>query len=208
MSLISQRHNTDAITGPGNQVHNIGRDQYNYTTNIVHHHSSSSEETILAALKPVDRSAYYVTPCMQGTRQWIIDHIHNWLNDFRAPNILWLAGGPGAGKSTIASTLVSQLAEMGRLGSSFFFKRGEVALSDPAAVWRTVAFDLTHVDPVFTERLMANLKERKVDLSRADIESHFKYLIEDPLKESWKRNVQGQADDVNHTYVRDTTRLT
>jgi hypothetical protein len=211
MSIISQRHNTDAIAGSHNQVHNISGDQYNYnTTNITHAHGASSQDTstLFAALKPVDRSAYYVTPCMQGTRQWIIDQIHNWLNDFQAPNILWLAGGPGAGKSTIASTLVSQLAEMGRLGSSFFFKRGDVALSDPAAVWRTVAFDLAQVNTDFMKRLMSNLKERKVDLSRADIESHFKYLIEDPLMDSWKRNIQGQADDTNHTYVRDASRLT
>jgi ABC-type transport system involved in cytochrome bd biosynthesis fused ATPase/permease subunit len=137
-------------------------------------------------------------PCMPGTRQWILNQIHSWLDDPQAPNILWLGGSPGAGKSTIASTLVSQLAEMGRLGSSFFFKRGDIALSDPAAVWRTVAFDLAQVDPVFAERLVANLKERKMDVSRADVESHFKYMIEDPLIESWKRNTQGQADDMDH----------
>jgi hypothetical protein len=89
---------------------------------------------------------------------------------------------------------VSELAEMGRLGSSFFFKRGDAALSDPAAVWRTVAFDLAQVDPVFAERLVVNLKERKVDLSRADIESHFKYTIEDPLMESWRRYSEGESD--------------
>jgi hypothetical protein len=196
MSLISQQHNTDSldtsITGSHNQVHIVGRD---YTT-ITHHHGTS-QETVLAALKPVDRSAYYVTPCMRGTRQWIIDQIHNWLNDVQAPNILWLGGGPGAGKSTIASTVVSQLAEMGRLGSSLFFKRGDIALSDPAVVWRTVAFDLAQVNPIFAGRLVTNLKERKVDLSRADIESHFKYLIEDPLTEFWKRNIR----DMDHTYV-------
>jgi hypothetical protein len=204
MSLISQRHNTDSLnlTGSHNQVHIVGRD----STTITHHYDTS-QETVLAALKPVDRSAYYVTPCMPGTRQWIIDQIHNWLNDVQAPNILWLSGGPGAGKSTIASTLVSQLAEMGRLGSSLFFKRGDIALSDPAVVWRTVAFDLAQVDHIFAGRLMANLKERKVDLLRADIESHFKYLIEDPLTESWNTNTQGLGDDMNHTYVWDTTRL-
>jgi hypothetical protein len=167
--------------------------------------TSSLTGTVLAALKPVDRSAYCVTPCMQGTRQWIIDQIHDWLNDFQAPNILWLAGG--AGKSTIASTLVSQLAEMGQLDFSFSFKCGDVVLSDPAAVWRMVAFDLARVNPSFTERLMSNLKEREVDLSRADIGSHFKYLIEDPFMESWRRNIQGQVDDMNRTYVRDASRL-
>jgi hypothetical protein len=200
MSIVSPRHNTDAITlaGSRNQVYNISGDQY--TTNITHHHQSGPE-TVLATLKPVDRSGYYVTPCMQGTRQWVIDQIHTWLNDIQVPNILWLGGSPGAGKSTIASTLVSQLAEMGRLGSNIFFKRGDIALSDPAAVWRTVAFDLAQVDPVFEEILVANLKKRKVDPSRADIKSHFKYMIEDPLMESWKRNTQGLWDDMNHTYV-------
>ena len=198
MSLISQRHNTDSLnlTGSHNQVHIVGRD---YTT-ITHHHDTS-QETVLAALKPVDRSAYYVTPCMPGTRQWIIDQTHNWLNDLQASNVLWLGGGPGAGKSTIASTLVSQLAEMGRLGSSLFFKRGDIALSDPAVVWRTVAFDLAQVNPIFAGRLVANLKERKVDVSRADIESHFKYLIEEPLMESWRRNAQGLEGDIGSTYV-------
>jgi hypothetical protein len=193
--LISQQHNTDAVTLAGchNQVYNIGRDQY-----IVHQHHLSSQESVLAALKPVDRTGYYVMPCMHGTRQWILNQIHSWLNNPQAPNILWLGGSPGAGKSTIASTLVSQLAEMGRLGSSFFFKRGDVALSDPAAVWRTVAFDLAQADPVFAERLVANLKERKMDVSRADVESHFKYMIEDPLIDSWKRSTQGQADDMDH----------
>jgi hypothetical protein len=197
MSVISQRHNTDTTVGSHNQVHNIGRDQYNYnTTNTTHHHGPSSQETILATLRPVDRSKYYVTPCMEGTRQWIHDQIHTWLNDFQAPNILWLGGSPGAGKSTIASTLVSQLTEMGRLGSSFFFKRGDDTLSDPAVVWRTVAFDFAQVHPVFAEKLVANLQERKVDLSRADIESHYKYTIEDPLMEIWNRYTEQEADHV------------
>jgi hypothetical protein len=198
MSIIPQQHNSNAIplVGSHNQVYNISGDQYN-TTNTTHHHHLSTpsqlEENVLAALKPVDRSVYYVTPCMQGTRQWVFDQIHTWLNDFQAPNILWLGGSPGAGKSTIASTLVSQLAEMGRLGSQFFFKRGDATLSNPAVVWRTIAFDLAQVDSVFAERLMKNIKERKVDLSRADIESHFKYTIADPLTESWKRHTEGEA---------------
>jgi hypothetical protein len=197
MSIISQRHNTDAIAGSHNQVHNIAGDQYSYNiTNTTHHHGPSSQEAILATLKPVDRSNYYVTPCMEGTRQWIHDQIHIWLNDFQASNILWLGGSPGAGKSTIASTLVSQLTEMGRLGSSFFFKRGDVTLSDPAVVWRTVAFDLAQVHPVFAEKLVANLQERKVDLSRADIESHYKYTIEDPLMEIWNRYTEQEVDHV------------
>jgi hypothetical protein len=206
MSIISQQTNAIPLVGSHNRIYNISGDQYN-TTNTTHHHHpstlSQNEENILAALKPVNRSGYYVTPCMKGTRQWVFDQIHTWLNSTHAPNILWLGGSPGAGKSTIASTLASKLAEMGRLGSHFFFKRGDVALSDPAAVWRTVAFDLAKVDPVFAERLMENIKDRKVDLSRADIELHFKYTIEDPLMESWNR--RRLEDNMNQKCVSQST---
>src|ERR1700722_13841516 len=159
------------------QVNNIGRDQYNIVTN---------QETVLSTLRPVDRSGYYVLPCMQGTREWLIDSIHRWLDNQLAPNnILWLSGSPGSGKSTIASTLVSQLGEL--VGSSFFFKRGDIALSDPAALWRTVAFDLARKDSFFAERLIENLNEGRVDPARADIAKHFMYLIQDPLAVSLEK---------------------
>src|ERR1700722_8069438 len=172
------------IDASHSQVNYVGRDQYNTNT---YNTIVTDQGTVLGTLKPVDRSGYYVPPCMRGTRQWLVESIHRWLDDQQAPNILWLSGSPGSGKSTIASTLVSQLREMGRLGSSFFFKRGDIALSDPAALWRTVAFDLAQKDSFFAERLVENLKEGRVDPTRAEIESHFEYLIQDPLTESWTR---------------------
>ncbi|KIM75703.1 hypothetical protein PILCRDRAFT_33594, partial [Piloderma croceum F 1598] len=89
-------------------------------------------------------------------------------------------GSPGAGKSAITSTLVSNLQEAGLLGSSFFYKRGDIARGDPAACWRTIAFDLAQCDRVIAKTVVENIKGRKVDLERADIELHFKYLIEEP----------------------------
>ena len=188
------------------QLNFVGRDQHNIahnTTNIINNLNvfNITSETTLAGLRPVDRSGYYVPPCMRGTRQWIIDRIHTWLDDPETPNVLWLSGSPGAGKSTIASTLVSQLMEMGRLGSSFFFKRADVALSNPAAVWRTVAFDLAQTDTVIAEKLTDNLNARKIDPMRADIESHFKYLIEEPLMECWRRRKESSPEDRSNTGI-------
>jgi len=108
----------------------VGRDQY-----ITYTNQTSEAKEILARLKPVERGWYYVPPCMKGTREEIFEEIDQWLNDRDAPNILWLSGSPGAGKSTIASTLVSKLTERRQLGSRFFFKRGDITLSDPASVW-------------------------------------------------------------------------
>jgi hypothetical protein len=130
---------------------------------------------------------------MSGTWLWMIDKIDNWLVDTQAPNILLLTRSPGAGKLAITSTLVSKLQESGRLGSSFFCKRDDVALGDPAACWCTIAFSLAQCDPAIAKRIAENIKGRKVDPGRADIESHFKYLIEDPLREGWRRRLETLA---------------
>jgi hypothetical protein len=63
---------------------------------------SQEEEKVLAALKPVDvERRGYVHGCMEGTRKGVFKEIDGWLNDFRAPNVLWVSGCPGSGKSGI-----------------------------------------------------------------------------------------------------------
>jgi hypothetical protein len=189
------------------QFTRVGRDQYNIgqVTNVNHY---GDQHPVPFDLKPADRSAHYVHPCLPETRRWAIDEIHRLLDDDRMPNILWLSGSPGAGKSTIASTLESDLRKMGRLGSSFFCKRDDVALSDPAALWRTVAWDLAQRDAYFAEKLTSNLKHGLVDPARADIESHFKYMIAEPLTESLHKRTDGlEPNQSNHFHGRSSIRL-
>jgi hypothetical protein len=152
-----------------------GRDSITYINN------ASEVKEILSTLHPVDRSGYYVHPCMEGTRENILREIDAWLVDVIAPNILWIKGCPGSGKSAIASSLVSSLTKRGRLGSSFAFNRGDIMLSDPAAVWRTIAHDLARYDDSFASILVEVLKSGTVDPRRPDIASHFESLIVEPL---------------------------
>src|ERR1700733_12491379 len=91
-SVLAGAANVDARHGAFIQV---GRDNVTYVNN-----ASEAKET-LSALKPVDRSGYYVQPCMEGTRKNILEEIDAWVEDFRAPNTLWIKGSPGSGKSTI-----------------------------------------------------------------------------------------------------------
>ncbi|KIM74897.1 hypothetical protein PILCRDRAFT_79623, partial [Piloderma croceum F 1598] len=165
----------------------VGRD------NITYVNYASEVKEILSTLKPVDRSGYYVQPCMKGTREKIFGEIDTWLDDIDAPNVLWIVGSPGSGKSTIASSLVSQLTKSGRMGSNFAFKRGNVMLSDPAAVWRTIAHDLARYDDSFASILAAVLKSGTVDPGRPDIASHFESLIMEPLT---KRHNQSSPHDI------------
>jgi hypothetical protein len=159
---------------------NIAGNLHNTYVNAV---SDSAE--ILATLKPVERGACYVPPCLDGTREKIFDEIDQWLSDVDAPNVVWLAGGPGAGKSTIASSLVSKLTVQRRLGASFFFRRGNAMLSDPTALWRTVAYDLALFEPIFSINLVKTLKERRIDPGWPDIAFHFKILVQELLTKTY-----------------------
>jgi len=52
------------------------------------------------------------------------------------------------------------------LGSGFFFKRDDAALSDPAACWRTIAFDLAQCNSVIAKKMIQNMKGRKEGRSK------------------------------------------
>jgi len=183
-------------------VNPIGGNQYNYhqSTYVYPTYSGPKEEQTLSALKPAERGGYYVPRCMEGTRQGVLTAIGGWLNDFseptfllyeripsqrsfciEAPNVMWISGSPGSGKSAIASTLTSKLVAEQRLGSAFFFKRGDDNLGDPAALWRTVAFDLAHFNSAVEASLMEFLRGAAASLKDADVELHFERMVKGPL---------------------------
>src|ERR1700733_9439076 len=95
------------------------------------------------------------------------------------PNILLISGSPGAGKSAIASSLVNDLAVQQRLGSYFFFKRGDANLGNPASFWRTVAHDLARFHPAVKSSLVDFLS--LPGFTDTNILLHFKAMIYDVL---------------------------
>jgi len=122
--------------------------------------------------------------CMEGTRKDILDRIFEWVEDTNQSNILWLSGSPGAGKSAIASSVVSHLLEESSkdqqvLSSAFWFKRGDVSLSDPASLWRTIAFGLACLNQAIQKNIVEVLEQK--DIEPAGVEDHFKYLVESSL---------------------------
>ena len=118
--------------------------------------------------------------CMKGTRMDILTRVFEWVEDTNQPNVLWLSGSPGAGKSAIASTVVSQLLEHQQvLSSAFWFKRGDASLGDPASLWCTIAFQLACLNPTIQQNVVDVLGQ--LDLETAGVEDHFKHLIESSL---------------------------
>jgi len=158
---------------------------FNDVAGNLNYDSSASDDRLLANLNPISRTLY-VGECMEGTRTNVIAKINDWLGDVDSPNIFWLKGSPGAGKSTISATMVAQLRAENRLGSYFFFKSGHDALGNPINLWRTFSADLAIFDTYLRMKILEALKERRVDPSVPDIKAHFQHLIRGPLESAFQ----------------------
>jgi hypothetical protein len=154
---------------------------------LIDHPSSVSnqDDIVLSKLKPEGlECGSHVAECLEGTRQDVLAQIHEWIADLDSPNILWVKGHPGVGKSAIASSLVEELRGSMRLGSNFFFQREKAMAMTPNALWRTVAYDLARQYPTVRSRLVATLKEDETILSTVNVDKLFQQLIFDPLAAS------------------------
>ena len=116
---------------------------------------------------------------MPGTRKDVLTLINTWLNDLNVPNIFWLSGSPGSGKTTIASTVV---ADFDCFSGKFFFRRDEAELRDPDNLWRHIALDLSLGLNDFRKSITRALETQKADIRGLDISMQFEHLIAKPLK--------------------------
>ncbi|KIM24753.1 hypothetical protein M408DRAFT_75414, partial [Serendipita vermifera MAFF 305830] len=122
--------------------------------------------------------------CLEGTRRDILQNIRSWAADLEAPNILWVNGYPGVGKSAIASTIVEELRSSNRLGSSFFFQRERADTMTPNALWSKVAHDLARRYASIRKHLITTLNENENLPTSPNVDALFRQLIYEPLMES------------------------
>jgi KaiC/GvpD/RAD55 family RecA-like ATPase len=152
--------------------------------------ASPEEEEILKKLySPALDEDYQHENCLEGTREEILEEIEGWTQNLEAPNILWIRGYPGAGKSAIASTVVSRLQKSGRPGSYFFFRREKHASTATYSIWKKIALDLSRRYTSLRAIVVENL--RKGDYSnQSEVEKLFKDLIRKPLE-----NIRNLTED-------------
>jgi hypothetical protein len=102
--------------------------------------------------------------CLPGTRDEVINQINGWVN---SPNgadvarIFYLSGVAGSGKSTIAHTIAQLYNQLGRLGSSFCFDRGDQTKGSSSNIFSTIARDLADLDPQRKRALWLAVKDKR-----------------------------------------------
>ncbi|KAJ6529853.1 hypothetical protein B0H19DRAFT_530292 [Mycena capillaripes] len=86
--------------------------------------------------------------CHPGTRTAVLEQLRSWCMEPRPQRpILWLHGAAGAGKSAIAQMFAGNCHTMGRLGASFFFKRGHPKRGTWNGLVTTIAYQLSMAIP-------------------------------------------------------------
>jgi hypothetical protein len=139
------------------------------------------EDHFLQKLHPVQFDPDISSRCLPGTRQDIIDSITKWATSSPCKQgVYWLNGLAGSGKSTIARTVADSLRETGHLGACFFFSRGNVDRSHPAAVIRTIAYHLAMFDQRIGTAIAAVI-EAIPTIAHLPLRLQFSSIIAQPL---------------------------
>ncbi|KIM21165.1 hypothetical protein M408DRAFT_333630 [Serendipita vermifera MAFF 305830] len=159
------------------------------------HNLSKQDEEMIAKLKPAGlKCESHVPACLDGTRSDILDQIEAWSMDFEAPNILWLNGHPGVGKSAISATLVEKWHSSGRLGSEFFFQRDRPEQMTANTLWRVVAHDLSRRYPSIRKELLTALRSNEYFITTSQVDI-FQALVYKPL-EIGEKDISNESSSI------------
>uniref|UniRef100_A0A8H7K8B0 Nephrocystin 3-like N-terminal domain-containing protein n=1 Tax=Bionectria ochroleuca TaxID=29856 RepID=A0A8H7K8B0_BIOOC len=113
-------------------------------------------QTVLRSLPVAEGASYdsradqHHSTCLPNTRVDLLRQIREWAFDPHEKPIFWLNGMAGTGKSTISRTIAKDFAQSGRLGASFFFKRGEADRGSISKFFTTIAAQLVHKEPTIS----------------------------------------------------------
>jgi len=114
--------------------------------------------------------------CMKGTRTTILQEIENEIKNVDGPNVIWIRGSPGVGKSALAASIANRLEDQKRHVIAFRFDRTQSTVTTDA-LWCTVACDLARLFP----SLRKHIAQGNQGHNSSDIDWLFKSLIEVPL---------------------------
>jgi hypothetical protein len=120
--------------------------------------------------------------CHPDTRIELLHQIKDWADDGQGKCIFWLNGMAGTGKSTISRTVAQTFADAGRLGASFFFKRGEGERGNASRFFTTVPTQLARTVPAIIPYLIKAV-DTDPNISERLMKEQFERLIFQPLSE-------------------------
>ncbi|KAJ7501122.1 hypothetical protein B0H11DRAFT_754812 [Mycena galericulata] len=119
--------------------------------------------------------------CHPGTRTAILAELNAWsLDTSPTSQLLWLHGSAGAGKSAIAQMFAGDCDTQGRLGASFFFRRGHPKRGTWQNLITTIAYQLANSVPELFLPIQQAVINDKPIVGRA-LAVQFQQLLVEPF---------------------------
>ncbi|KAG8792948.1 hypothetical protein FRC12_004393 [Ceratobasidium sp. 428] len=118
--------------------------------------------------------------CTPNTRVDILGGLHTWANTTESPQIYWLNGMAGTGKTTIMYSFCMELDNTYQLGASFFCSRLLPDCQDVTRIIPTIAYQLSSFSHPFKSALCDVLAGNR-DLGTYDVLTQFDKLVKQPL---------------------------
>src|SRR5215472_8955747 len=93
--------------------------------------------------------------CFSDTREQLLEDVRVWVQSPNRKRILWLSGGAGTGKSSVAHSCAMHFDNVGQLGGTFFFNRDIPTLNNPKYLITNLCYQLAFFDSRFKERILS-----------------------------------------------------
>ncbi|KLO07808.1 hypothetical protein SCHPADRAFT_632288 [Schizopora paradoxa] len=120
--------------------------------------------------------------CYGETCNAILEEIKAWADKDGQPQMMWISGLAGTGKSTVAKTIATWAAAKGILGGNYFFSRDMMELRKSSHVIPTIAYHLSAHDDSLTKHISKALVESNGHVLNQEITEQLRKLIEEPLR--------------------------
>jgi DNA polymerase III delta prime subunit len=110
----------------------------------------------------------------------LVRDIYNWADRESSPNIFWLSGLAGTGKSTIARTVARRYFNQNRLGASYFFSRTSRAVENSSKFVTSIAAQLADNIPALRGLVAGAILEHG-DITSKPLRDQWGILVLSPL---------------------------
>ena len=122
------------------------------------------QELLIGRLKPVETGYHCNLHCMDGTRQFLLDQITDWVAKSGQENALqrnayWIYSSPGIGKTSLAHSICASLHKRNHLAGAFFCRRDDPNLSEPINILPTFIHKLAMLFPPFRTIVAKHLRD-------------------------------------------------
>lgn len=120
------------------------------------------------------------TQCMEGTREGVLEMIHQWASDVQVTPIFWLCDIAGSGKSTVTMSVLQTWRKERKLCGQFFFSISSSESSSTDKFCSTIARELAHHIPELAPEIAKAVKQNPA-IMRSSLAEQFRVLITGPL---------------------------